>query len=300
MKRQLIAMLVAGAAIAPAAMNAEIVLTEDLALSGYLDLFATDIDMPGDNSSTGVNEFELDFNYTTEPYFSVVELSYNGSDVAFETAIVGYNITDELSVSAGNILSYLGWETYDATGLYQFSYAYRGFSPLYPAYAVGASVDYVSDDFSLGVWVGDSADNDISYEVAGKFTGVEGLTVFAAWADDPAYETLNFWASYEISGFTFAAEYIDVDNTFGGDSQGYLALVNYAVDSFGITLRYSVEETDGLAEDWELITISPSYAFSDNLLGLLELSLVEGGYYDDDGELLDVDYMVAAELIYTF
>ncbi len=302
MKRQLIAMLVTGAALLPAAMNAEIVLTEDLALAGYLDMSYTDIDLPGDNSSAGISEFELDFNYTTEPFFSTVELSYDGYDVNFETAIVGYNITDELSVSAGNILSYLGWETYDATGLYQFSYAYRDFSPLYPAYAVGAALDYVTDMFSVGVWVGDSDNDKLSYEVAGKFTGIEGLTLFAGWADDPYYETLNFWASFEVAGFTFAAEYVDTDNKgYDADKTGYLGMVNYTFDSFGITLRYSVEETDGFADDWELITISPSYAFSDNLIGLLELSLIQdGGYYYEGESMVEADYAFAAELIYTF
>ena len=296
MKKQLIAILMA-AAVVPAIMNAEIVLTEDLSVSGYLDIYYSDIDLPGDNSSSGVNEFELDFSFTTDPFFSVVELSYDGTDVGFETAIVGYNITEELSVSVGNILSYLGWESYDATGLYQFSYAYRGFSPLYPAYAVGASLDYVTDAFSLGVWVGDSDDGDISYELMGKFTGVEGLTLFAAWADDPYYETINFWASYEVAGFTFALEYVDVDNEFMEDSTGYLAMINYAWESAALTLRYSIEETDGYADDWELITISPSYAFSDNLLGLLELSLIQDGAYMGEE---DPDYMFAAELIYTF
>ena len=292
MKNKLIAFLAAGAALVPAA-NAEIVLTEDLSAYGYLDMYLTNNDATGDNSVTAVAEFELGFDFTTDPFFATVELSYDGvGDVSFETAIVGYNITDELSVSAGNILSYLGWEAYDATGLYQFSYAYRDFSPLYPAYAVGASLDYVTDAYSFGVWVGDSGDYELSYEVMGKFTGVEGLTLFAAYADDPAYETINFWASYEVSGFTFALEYVDVDNAAGADSKGYLAMVNYAVDSFAITGRYSVEETDGQA-DWELITVSPSYTFSDNLLGLIELSLI-----DTDGYAYD--YAYAVELIYTF
>lgn len=292
MKTELIAMMAAGTFLVSSA-NAEIVLTEDLSVYGYLDIFAADIDLPGDNLETDVAEFELAFNYTTEPFFSVVELSFDGDeDVSFETAIVGYNVTENLSLSAGNILSYLGWETFDATGLYQFSYAYRDFSPLYPAYAVGVAADYVTDEFSVGVWIGDSDDHEISYEVMGKFTGVEGFTFFAAWADDPNYETLNFWASYEVDAFTFALEYVDVDNEIGGDSKGYLAMVNYALEQAAFTFRYSVEETDGFDDDWELFTISPSYTFSDNLLGLAELSLI-----DDGGE---ADYAWALELIYTF
>jgi hypothetical protein len=43
----------------------------------------------------------------------------------------------------GNILSYQGFETFDATGLYQYSYAGADNTALYSAgYAVGASADY--------------------------------------------------------------------------------------------------------------------------------------------------------------
>lgn len=285
-------MLAAGTFLVSAA-NAEIVLTEDLSVSGYLDIYAQDIDLPGDNLDTGVAEFELVFNYTTEPYFSVVELSFDGEeDVSFETAIVGYNVNENLSLSAGNILSYLGWETYDATGLYQYSYAYGLGGVFIPGYAVGVAADYVTDDFSLGVWLGDSTDHDISYELMAKFTGVEGFTFFVGWADDPAYETLNFWASYEVEGWTFAAEYADTENDGGPDGEGYLLMANYAFDQWAITGRYSVEELEGAAEDWVLFTISPSYTFSDNLLGLAEVSFVdEGAAYD---------YWYALELIYTF
>lgn len=297
MKLRTLAISASALGFAAAALNAEIVVTDDLSLTGYLDMYAAGMDYDGDSSETAVAEFELGFNYTTEPYFATVELSYDGSSVGFETAIVGWNVSENLVVSAGNILSYLGWETYDATGLYQFSYAYRGFSPLYPAYAVGAAVDYATDDFSLGVWIGDSSDHDVSYEVAGKYFGIEGLTLFGAWADDPAYETINFWASYEVGGFTFALEYIDVDNTDDFDDEGYLAMVNYAFEDMAITFRYSVEETDtGMATveipDWKLFTISPSYTFSDNLLGLVEVSFI-----DDGG---DADYAWAVEFLYTF
>lgn len=293
MKKILIAMLAAGVGVSQSA-TAEIVLTEDLSVSGYLDMYGAGNDGPGDTSVTDVAEFELAFNYTTEPYFSVVELSFDGdSDVAFETAIVGWNVSDVFSVAAGNMLSYLGWETYDATGLYQFSYAYRDFSPLYPAYAVGASMDYVTDDISLGLWIGDSDGNDISVEYAAKYTGIEGFTLFAGYADDPYYETLNFWASYEVGGFTFAAEYVDVDNEGGAEHEGYLVMVNYAWENAGLTLRYSEEETEFIADDWSSFTISPSYVFSDNLAGLIEFSAVDGS---SDG----IDSAWAVELIYTF
>jgi hypothetical protein len=299
MKRNLIALFAAGAVCASSALNAEIVLADDLSVAGYLDFYAIGMDGPGDTSETGLAEFELDFNFTTEPFFAVAELSYDGTHTEFETAIVGWNLSEEVVLSAGNILSYFGWETYDATGLYQFSYAYRDFSPLYPAYAIGGALDYTTDEYSFGVWVGDSTDGDISVELAGKYTGIEGFTFFGGFADDPGYQSFNFWASYEIEGWTFAAEYVDVDNEdmYDYDSTGYLFMANYAYENYGITFRYSVQEDeldlDGSElEDWTAFTISPSYVFSDNVLGLCELSFI-----DDGGS---ADYAWAFEILYTF
>jgi len=299
MNQKLITLL-AAAAVTPFVANAEIELAEGLALSGYIDMAATNIDFAGDTSNSAIAELELDLSFTSGDYFAVSELSFRGDsnadgdqDFVFETVVVGWNITDELSVSAGNILSYLGWETYDSTGLYQVSNAYRGFSSLYPAYAVGASIDYVTDQFSVGVWVGDSTNYDVSVEVAAKYYGVEGLTLFVAYADDPAYETFNTWASYEMDAFTFALEYVDSDLGGTFQTKAYLAMVNYAADDFGLTLRYSLQEDSWNPEDWKLFTISPSYTFSDNLLGLIEYSII-------DDNSFGADWAWAVELIYTF
>lgn len=290
--------LFAAGIVATSALNAEITLTEDLSVGGYIDMFA--LKTPADAFSADVAEVELDFLYTTDPASAVAELSFDGTDANWETVAITYAITEELSVTGGNMLSYLGWEAYDATGLFQFSYAYRDFSPLYPAYAVGASIDYVTDQFSLGAWAGEG-DGDVSYELAAKYYGVEGLTLFIGYADDPGYETLNLWASYEVDAFTFTLEWVDTE-TDEMDTTGYLAMINYAVGDFAITGRYSIQQDDYAdsteisdPEDWELLTISPSYSFSDNLLGLIEYS------YILDGEAVSGDdYQLAVEFIYTF
>ncbi|MEX0322124.1 MAG: hypothetical protein AB3N63_08200 [Puniceicoccaceae bacterium] len=299
MKRNLIALFAAGAVCATSALNAEIVLAEDLSLSGYIDLYASGYDGPGDTSETGLAEFETAFAFNTEPFSALVELSYDGTDASFEDAYVTYTVDDNLSFSAGNIFSYLGFEGQDAPDLYQFSYAYRDFTSILPGWAVGAAMDYATDVYSFGIWVGDADDSDISVEVAGSYSPVEGLTLFAGYANDPGYETINFWVSYEYEGWTFAAEIADVDNDdmYSYDNTAYLFMANYAYENYGITFRYSVQEDEmsydsSELEDWNLFTISPSYVFSDNLAGLCELSFI-----DDGG---DMDYAWAFELVYTF
>ena len=299
-----------GAAFIFASANAEIILTDDLSAYGYIDVAYSDSDGVDDNGdkidlSGGAAEFELGFSFTPADsmWSAVAEISYDNDastdNAEFETVTITYAASDELSFTVGNILSYQGFETFDATGLYQFSYQGRG--PVYSAaYANGGSADYVTDDYALGAWIGET-DGDASLEFLAAYTGIEGLTVKAIYADDPGYETINVWASYDYNAFTFAVEYTDTDDMLDGDETGTgleaaMALVYYSFGDAGLTLRYSEVEYDGgaVVEDYTKFTISPSYAFSDNVFGLIEVSLV-----DDDGQA-DETTEFAAELIYSF
>jgi hypothetical protein len=295
--------LLAGAALFGATANAEIVLTDDLSAYGYIDMALTDGD-GNDNTTTGVAEFELGFSFAPvdSAWSAVAELSFDGAGVTdFETVTITYALSDELSITAGNILSYQGFETFDATGLYQFSYAGAGGGALYSAgYAVGASVDYVTDAFAVGAWVGDTddavagdGDGDASYEFLVAYTGVENLTIKAIYADDPGYETINVWASYDLGDLTFAVESVETEVAGADFLDVQMAMVYYAMGDAGITLR--VTDGDYAGVDYEKVTISPSYAFSDNVFGLVEFSTEELGA----GPNNDSD-TAAVELIYSF
>ena len=70
-----------------------------------------------------------------------------------------------------------------------------------------------------------------------------------------------------------------------------MGLVNYAFGDAAVTVRVTDGEIG--ATDYIRYTISPSYVFSDNVLGLLEWS-----YDDVDGG--QGDTQLAAELLFTF
>ena len=296
--------IIAGAAVFASHAQAEIPLTDDLSAYGYIDMALTDGEGDG-NTETAVAEFELGFAFTPaeSKWSAVAELSFDSdtadvdnddedSSAEFETVTITYAYSDELSFTFGNILSYQGFETYDATGLYQFSYAGAGGDPLYSAgYAVGACADYVTDAYALGVWIGDTDDSDQSYEFLAAYTGVENLTVKVIYADDPGYETINVWASYDYNDFTFAVETVTTEDGDGVDVLDVqTALVYYSFGSAGITVRYAEGDYNGV--DYEKFTISPSYSFSDNVFGLVEFSSEELGGVEQD--------TFAAELIYSF
>ena len=285
--------LLAGAALFGATANAEIVLTDELSAYGYIDMALTDLE--GDaNTDTTVAEFELGFAFTPaeSAWSSVAELSFGSSDVEWETVTISYQYSDTLSFTFGNILSYQGFETYDATGLYQFSYAGAGGNSLYSAaYAVGASADGSVGDIDYGVWVGDTDSGTNSFEYYLGYNGVENLSLNFVYADDPGYETTNVWASYDYGDFTFAVESVETEDGTGADvlDVQYL-MVYYAMGDAGLTVRFADGEYAGT--DYEKFTISPSYAFSDNVFGLVELSSEELGDVEED--------TIAAELIYSF
>lgn len=298
LQKQLTAAL-AGAALFGSVANAEIPLTDELSAYGYIDMALTDGEA-SDNTTSSVAEFELGFAFSPaeSAYSAVAELSFGESDVEWETVTISYQYSDSLSFTIGNILSYQGFETYDATGLYQYSYAGKGNTPLYSAgYAVGASADGSMGDFDYGVWVGDTdsptdGNGDPSYEYLVAYNGIENLTVKVIYADDPGYETVNVWAAYDYGDFTFAVETVETEDGTGAEVLDVqTALVYYAMGKAGLTVRFADGEYAG--EDYEKTTISPSYAFSDNVFGLIEFSTEKSGNGPDEDT-------AAVELIYSF
>ena len=290
-------------------VNAEYKLTDELSLSGYIDLAATYT--PDDGAADSFNseavevETAFAFNPNGSAFSALAELSFKddgtSNEIDFETVTVTYTATDALSFSVGNIYTYQGMESFDAPGLYQYSYAgvgqanvassnFDASGRLYSAaYAFGVGADYITDDYGFGLWVGESSES-VSVEVMAQYTGIEGLTLKGIYADDKNYETINAWATYKFEGYTIGAEHVDTEYTNGDELTALVGLVNYSFGDAAITLRYTDAEYN--TTDVTKFTVAPSYAFSENLLGLIEYSEVEVG---------DVDYSeYAAELIFTF
>jgi hypothetical protein len=295
-------------------------------MSGFIDLAFTD--QATGAQSTAVGQVEVNFDYSKGPVSASIDLDFGGGakysglgnpadptddsyDGNLEEAVITYDFGNGFSVSAGKMLSYMGFEAFDPTNMYQYSYAYdsgnNAVQSIYDAYDVGVSVDYATDDYSIGVW--SSAENSAGYELALAYTGVENLTVKAIWSDfsdqagGPAYEKSTFWASYQLGKLLIAAEVAEADLLDGGnDVEGALIMANYAItDKVGLTLRYSTEEisafnSDVLANEYNKFTVSPSYVFTDSLSGLIEYST----YQDDVVGNTNPEDLLAAELIFTF
>jgi hypothetical protein len=270
-----------------------------------------DYSSQGGDSEFKTSEVELDFDWSTGPVAFSLDVDVykngpddpNGADVDgtnLEEAVLTYTINDNLSVSAGRMLSYLGFEAYDAPNLYQISTAYTSskFGPLYDGYLDGFSVDYATDMFSIGVW-SDLLEKP-SFEYAFAYTGFENLTIkyiFGDYGDSSSESKQTVWGSYQLGKLLLAAEMANHKN-FGGvateDEDGWLVMGNYSIaDPLSVTVRYSNVETSSATvanvQDVSKFTISPTYMVTDELALLAEYSDIE-----DDDEFYGI------ELIYTF
>jgi hypothetical protein len=278
-------------------------------LSGFVVLDHTSKDGAG-NGAFMSSEVEVDLDWSSGPVAFSLDIDIykngtslvNGTDAdgtSVEEAVITYSVNDNLSFSAGRMLSYLGFEAYDAPNLYQISTAYSNkmSTYLYDGYADGVSADYANDMLSVGIW-SDLAEKP-SFEYALAFTGVENLTAKYIYADyggsNESKQTL--WASYQIGKLLLAGEIAKHANDGGSateDEDGWLIMGNYSItDPLSLTLRYSNTDSKSATatkvQDVNKLTVSPTYMITDDLAFLAEYSDIEG-----------TDDFIGFELIYTF
>jgi hypothetical protein len=322
--RKIHTLLLTGLAGCVASLPAQITIGENLDVSGFIDMSTTTSDAGGSSTDTlSLDQWEIDFNFSpSEGLSAQVDLNDTGDGAEVEQAFVMLDLGQGLALKAGLMLTPLGYEAAEPTGLYQSSVSATIIG--YPGYANGIAAMYGNDLGSLYLAVvdasysGDKDAEDLSFEAQLKLSPMEGLTLQAGYASEKFGSTeatgvtgdanfadavgsydqgiANFWAEYATGPITLAAEYnslfeIGAPNA---DGDGYLVMLNYALtDKMAVTFRHSSVELDTGFENTEF-TISPSYAVSDNLLTLLEFRTDE---YDDstqDGET------IAAEMLFTF
>ena len=302
MKTNKILAAAVAAVFGASAANADIALTDNLTLSGYVDgsYSHNDSDNNADDSENlGLDVVEVDFAFSYDKFSAQVHLDNGAANdtLRVEQAFGSYNLGNGLSLSAGRMNNTLGFEADEYPDMYQNSYAY-GLGTLNGQYSDGVRASYSSDAFALSLsgyeklWAANKtsvSDIDFAYEAQLVFTGVENLTVAIGYSEDDNSlateigEAFNVWAQYEKGQFKVAGEYSDLTSAAGDKSDAWLILGNYAFSEKGaITLRYSEVDGNGAIVDEDKFTVSPGYAITDNLWGLLEYSTGSIGGQDYD------------------
>ena len=306
-------------------------ISDNFSIDGFLDMSAGATiaeDEDGDSELTafaGFDQLEIDLNFSFDKLSARADIERFDSDaIELEQAFITYAFSDMININAGRFLSSIGFEAAEPTDMFQYSTSTG--SP-YPGYQNGVSLSISPSDMigiyaSLvsGVWGGgDDTDlNNPGFEAQIALMPIEGLTAKVGFAGDVVEEVhaeeegkahdhddeetylkseINAWVMYSMDKITVAAEFDLLPNYYAHEATGihFLAMANIGItDEIGLTVRFSGAQNDLDNEDEELrtsFTISPSYAFNDNLGSLIELKQILG----DDGET-----QIAFETIMTF
>ena len=318
-------------------LNAEIVVNDYLSLEGFANMSYSHVEQEFgaaevSDSSHGIDQVELDFIFEYGSFTGQIDLECKVTDRyesnnAVEQAFVSYHKGDSI-FTAGLFASQLGFEAFEPTGLYQYSFAYLLFDGVppsalnnvnggvLPGYDQGVKYTTATATRYFGIALVESTDpswanrsDSYSIELAGSLFLDHGFSVFAGArrnnyeAPDSDETILNAYLTYQSGAFVFAAELVSSEQEvpLGNDLETLQALlmVNYSYsDVASFSGRVSTVDRDigGISEDFMKYTLAHGYALEENLFLVNELSLVNGQEGGEDYESLTI----AAELIFTF
>ena len=272
-----------------ATSHAKITLADDLSLSGYIYAAADYLDLDPDADITTDVELEtiLDYSLKDTPVSFHAEIAFIGTDAAVggdilsENVILSYQLSEELSVGAGRILSYQGYDTFDQNTRAQRSFGWLSAnSPYYDAFANGVTANYKGDGYALGAFIkeGSNETDDVEFEFLLEYSGFEGLFARVIIAfDEDSKTTYNAWAAYTFGDTTIGGEFITNQFEEIDDLTAYMVNVSQAFGDFGVTARFVATDHDAEFSG-EKYTIAPYYKVTENVTIRGELTFEE---YDD-------------------
>jgi len=327
MKNKIMATLVAFGLVGSASA---VEINENLSINGFIDGSISKSDRGtaltspvGDTANWGIDEIEVDFLFNVGSVSGAVHVDTNDAagtgDLDIEQAHFTYTLDNGVSLTFGRYGSALGLEREDPAGLYTFSRAYAGAFNLGDIDGNGAveglTVSYAADAWSLGVSIenpngtirDNNAKNDLDYEVALSYTGIENLSVGIGYFKDNENtgtreeDVTNINVTYQVGKALLGAEWTQIDTTVNndatataGDLDAHMFLVDYDVsDKLGVAVRYSSYE-ESANVDVDKLTIAPNYAITESLGAILEYSDISHDTANSDSDT------IALELTYTF
>ena len=215
-------------------------INENLSINGFIDGSISKTDngtaiAGGDTADWGLDEIEVNFLFNVGSVSGTVNLDSQAigsgnDDIELEQAHFTYTLENGVSLTFGRYGSALGLEREDPAGLYTFSRAYAGafnFGDVDNNAVEGLTLSYAADAWSLGVSIENPAGSirsggskdDLNYEVALSYTGIENLTVgIGHFKDNQAVaanevDATNINATYQVGKALLGAEWSQLDQT---------------------------------------------------------------------------------------
>jgi hypothetical protein len=246
---------------------------------------------------------DVDFLFDFSPVTAELHTELNTGGVDLEQAFIRYSVNRDFNISMGRQLSTLGFEGDEAPNLYQVSNAYLNTDAdgLRRNYVDGIRANFNNGRFGFSIGLhntlfrdaadSDTDNGDVAIDLQAAIMilpGLEGRLGYAheSTENSSEIEQFNAWLAYNDRALTLAIEFDDW-NVHTRDIWDVMLMGNYQFnDFFGLTLRYSHEDEDNLAE-WDRITLYTSFTVTDNLSLGLEYSHASvdvngGGDYDVD------------------
>ena len=340
--------------------TAEIVINDFLSFEGFVDMSYTHTDMDnpeGNENSFAVDQVEVSWLFDFDPVTAQIDFTHLGSDssrnlqgshagqpigargpvdidnAGIEQAFATYHMDNGSAITAGLYASMLGFEAFEPTGLYQYSFAYD-VDVLLPGYAQGVKYTYEQDNTFFGISVQDAGydrgvgrlggnqdPSSFAVEAAGSIAMDNGVSFFlggifeesdSAGADDIDSYVINSYVTFETGAWIFAGElnYGETDSDLYGLALGAdpetevlsaLVMANFAYsEAASVTGRISYIDFDADSsnvsadDDWMKFTLAHGYAFTDNLFLVNEIS------YSEFDEAETETLSAAVELIFSF
>ena len=283
---------IASAFIAASSFStAEIVVNDFLSFEGFVDMSYTHTDTESAGANANGNSFAIDqveiswlFDFDTVTAQIDFDYEDNAPDVTeVEQAFATYRFDNGGAITAGRYASMLGFEAFEPTGLYQYSFGYDMLFAdvsVLPLYAQGVKYTQESDTTFFGISLQDEAfDNGnnalggnpgstYAVEVAGGYYMENGLSFFLGGVYEDGNNAdnmvINAYTTFETGAWIFAAEvnYGDLESggalntAAGGISPGasvaneevlqFLLMANFAYsDQASITGRFTYTDHEG-------------------------------------------------------
>ncbi len=274
------------AADAPAAPPA-------VTFNGYAVVTGTILKHAGAASESNLDLTAAKFGVTAKLASNVsayASLYYNGTVADLLDAYVAFDAGSGVTITAGNFLSYMGYEAFDAINMAQISYAngeHLG-GPV-PCYHTGIKIDYVTGDHGIGAAIVDSVYGSSLFNGDGDYTkkGLEAYYTYKGIKDtqiwlgglqdnDNGGAVYDLWVSHALSKTeSLGAEYLVKES----DGYNWLLAYTKSIDTkLSYTARLSGESSTVTDAKFVKYTLSPSYAFTDKFTVRAEVS-----YFDYSG-----------------
>jgi hypothetical protein len=284
---------IASAFIAASSFStAEIVVNDFLSFEGFVDMSysTSDVDFAGvdtNESSFAIDQVEISWLFDFDPVTAQIDFDYEDNDddtVEVEQAFATYHMDNGSAITAGRYASMLGFEAFEPTGLYQYSFGYDmaiGDTSVLPGYAQGVKYTLESDTTFFGISLQDEAfdngndglggnpDSSFAVEVAGSMILAEGFTGFIGGvfedAEDADNYVLNAYVTFETGAWIFAAEvnYGDLESGGALAGAGSAQATDYVADLFApapIPGNFNISGSD---EEVLQLLLMANFAYSD-------------------------------------